>query len=64
MLASSLTGSWVHLALDHLFNQALYFSYFTEMVLGSYDNGPVNKILHYVLPIILGLFMHQYLISQ
>ena len=41
------------LVLLQWFNQTLWVSYFTELVSGSLSIGPVNKIRHYVLAILL-----------
>ena len=64
MLANSLTLSGVHLVLDQRFKQTLCVSYFTEMVLGLFGNGPVNKSIHYVLSILLGLLRDNYIMNQ
>ena len=45
----------VTLVLNKGFKQTLCFGYFTELILGSFGNGPVNKSRHYVLAILLGL---------
>ena len=55
MLADSLTSVLVSLVLDKWFNQTLCVSYFTELVLGSFGDGPVNKCRHYMLAILIGL---------
>ena len=34
---------WVHLLIDQLLNQTLCFSYFTELIWGTFDIGPVIK---------------------
>ena len=60
MLDNSLTLLWIHMLLDQLFNQTLIVSYFTELILESFGNVPVNKIRHYVLAILLGLFRDCY----
>ena len=49
---------------DQRFKQTLGVSYFTEMILGSNVNGPVNKIRHYVLAILPGLLRDNYAINQ
>ena len=64
MLANSLTWLGVHLVLDQLFNQTLCVCYFTELILGLFGNGPVNKIIHCVLAILLGLFRDHYATNQ
>ena len=55
MLANSLTLPWVYLVIYQIIKQTICVSYFTEMGFGSFGNGPVNKIIHYVLAILLGL---------
>ena len=55
MLASSMTWLGVHLVLDHLFKQTLCVRYFTEMILVSFGNEPVNISRYYVLAILIGL---------
>ena len=64
MLAYSLTSLGVHLLFDEWCKQTLWFSYFTETVLGSLDNGSVNKIRHYVLAILVGLLMYHSIMNQ
>ena len=44
--------------MDKWFKQTLRVSYFTELVLGSFGNGPVNKTRHFVLDILLGLLRY------
>ena len=55
MLADLRNLLGVTLVLNKVFKQTLCFGYFTELILGSFGNGPVNKSRHYVLAILLGL---------
>ena len=50
-----MTWSGVHLVLAKWFKHKICVIYFTETISGSFGNEQVNKIRHYVLPIILGL---------
>ena len=34
---------WVHLLIDQLSNQTVCFRYFTELIWGKFDIGPVVK---------------------
>ena len=56
VLDNSLNWSGVHFLSVKWFKQTLWFCYFTEMILGSFGNGPMNKIRHHVLGILLLLF--------
>ena len=60
VLDNSLTQSGVNLVLEKLFKHTLCVTYFTELILGSFGNGAVNKIIHYVLAILLGLLRDNY----
>ena len=42
------------LVLERLFKKTLCVRYFTEMILGSFGNVPVNKNRQFVLAILLG----------
>ena len=55
MLSHSLTWLGVILVLDQFLKQTLSVRYFTGLILGSFGNGPVNKIRHFVLTILLFL---------
>ena len=59
-----MTGLGVHLALDQRFKKTLCVTYFTELILVSFGNVPVNKSIHYVFDILLGLFRDHYVILQ
>ena len=63
VLAGSLNWSGLHLLLDQWFNYILCVSYFTGLHLGSFDNIPVNKSIHYVLAILLGLWCDNFCIK-
>ena len=60
VLSNSLNLSGVHLVFDQWYKQTLYVSYFTQLVLGSFGNGQVNKIRQYVLAILLSLLRDNY----
>ena len=57
VLDDSIALLGVYLVLYQWFNQTLCVKYFTEMISGSFDNRPVNKIRHCVFSILIGLFM-------
>ena len=42
--------------MERLFNHTISVGYFTEMILGLFGNGLVNKTRHDVFPLFLGLF--------
>ena len=44
------------MVLNQGYKEKLCVRYFTELSSGSFGNGPVNKIKHYVLAILLFLF--------
>ena len=50
--------------LDIWFHQTLYVKYFTEIVFVSVQIGPVNRTIHYVLTIPLGLMIDHYVINM
>ena len=54
----------MHLVLDQWFNQTLCVRYFPELVSVSFGNGPVNKIRHYFLSIILGLLRDVFVLKK
>ena len=60
VLDNSLTQSGVNLVLKKWFKHTLCATYFTELILGSFGNGAVNKIKHYVLDILLVLLRGNY----
>ena len=64
VLANSLTWLGVHLLFHQWFNQTLCVSYYTEMILGSNEIGPVNKIRQNELAILLDVFMNQSVMYQ
>ena len=45
----------VTLVLYQWFKKNLRVRHFSKLILGSFDNGPVNKSIHYVLAILLYL---------
>ena len=56
VLANSMILAGVRLVLEKKFRQIIYVIFFTELLLRSLGNGPVNKIRHYMLDILLCLF--------
>ena len=53
MLTNSVTWLGAHLVLDKWFNHTLCVGYFTEIIPGSFGNGPVIKIRHCILDILI-----------
>ena len=64
VLDNLLNWSGVHLVLDQWFNHTLWISYYTEFLLGSFDNEPVSESRSYVLAILIGLLMDHSLYNQ
>ena len=64
MLDKSLTSLGVYLVLGQIFNQTLCVTNFTELILVSVGNGQVNRSRHYMLDILLCLFMDNYIKNQ
>ena len=60
VLANSLTWSGVHLVFDQWFKQTLCVSHFTDIILSSYVNGPVNKSRYNMLDHLLVLLGDHY----
>ena len=50
--------------MERLFNHTISVGYFTEMILGLFGNGLVNKIRHYVLATLTGLLRYHSIIGQ
>ena len=61
--ADSLTWLGVPLVLCKWFNQMLCDRYFTDLILGSFGNRPVNKSRYHVLAVLLLLLRNHYIIS-
>ena len=64
MLDNSLTWLGVPLVLDQWFNQALCVGYVFEFISGSFVNGLVNEIRHYVLDVLLGILRDHSVYNQ
>ena len=64
VLADSLTWFGVHVLLDKWFKQTLCVSHLTELISGSFGNGPVDKSRHFLLALLLGLLGDQYITNK
>ena len=54
----------IHIVFDQWFTHKICFRYFTDFIPSLFSNGPVNKIRHYVLSYLTGLFRDNYVTNQ
>ena len=64
VLENSLTLLGINMLLGQCFMQTLCFSYFTELILGSFGNGTVNKSTQYVLETLKETIISHYVTNQ